>query len=289
MTRTLGVLALLLPLSASCATVRTRTLPPPAATSEATPDDSRSSAAAVPDPADDLRRRALRFELPPPARTDGEVDDLWSTHYHLWLADEVADDGDEVFAVLDPQDDPFPAEEPVHLTGRDWCFMALEGSGRIQRLDGTAVTLNYAAQRDVAVPCDRWLGGRWRSQGRVRFGLARGPYGDGVQDWRLVPYRTLAVDRDQETVPYGTALFVPDAVGDAFEHEGVRYTHDGWFFAADTGGAIVDQHVDTFTGTSTEADLDFVTSSPDAPRFVARRVPEDDPTSRLLADLHRGR
>jgi len=236
---------------------------------------------------DDLRRRALAFDLPPPEATVGDVEDLWSTHYHLWEAGEAPDpDDDDVYAVLDPDDAPFPAEAPVHLTGRDWCFMALEGSGRVTRADGSTITLNYAAQASVAVPCERWLGPRWRSQGAVRFGLASGPYGDGVRAWRLVPYRTIAVDKDQQTIPYGTAVFVPDAVGDAFVHEGVEYTHDGWFFAADTGGAITGRHVDTFTGTSTESGLEHVRDSPDAERFTARRVADEHPVAAALRAMH---
>lgn len=277
MTRLLGVVALLLPLVASCAHPRTRPLP-------ILPE--RPTVPEGPEPLD-LRARASTFDLPPPMRTEGEVTDLWSTHYHLWSSTEEPAGGADVYAVLDPDDVPFPAEAPIHLTGRDWCFMALEGSGRVQRLDGTVVTLNYAAQSDVAVPCERWLGARWRSQGRVRFGLAHGPYGDGVQDWQLVPYRTLAVDCDEQTIPFGAAVFVPAAVGDAFEHEGVAYTHDGWFFAADTGGAITDQHLDTYTGTTEVADLDHVRSDPNAQRFDAQLVPADDPVAELLRDLHR--
>gem|GEM_PF-1757125 len=234
----------------------------------------------------DLRALAARFELPPPAATTGEVPDLWSTHYHLWEAAEVEAGGEDVFAVLDPSEEPFPADSPVHLTGRDWCFMALEGSGRVTRLDGSTITLNYAGQTAVAVPCERWLGERWRSQGSVRFGLAGGPYGDGVQSRRLVPYRTIAVDKNQETIPYGTAVFVPAAVGDAFTHEGVDYTHDGWFFAADTGGAITGRHIDTFTGTATESQLDHVRDSPKAERFEARTVAPDDPVAAVLRALH---
>ncbi len=237
------------------------------------------------DEAEDLLLRALDFTLPPPDAEAGQaVTDLWSTHYHLWLSTEVA--ATEGFVVLDPDDAPFPADEPLHLAGRDWCYTALEGSGRVERLDGSSLTINYASQGDVHVECDRWLGARWRSQGRVRFGLAAGPYGDGVQDYVLVPFRTLAVDRDQETIPWGRAVFVPAAVGQPFDHEGRRYQHDGWFFTADTGGAIRDQHLDTFTGATADNTLAHVTSSPDAPRFDARVLPEDDETALLLERLH---
>lgn len=235
--------------------------------------------------ADPLLQRALDFTLPPPDADAGQaVTDLWSTHYHLWQSTEVA--AQDGFVVLDADDQPFPADDPIHLDGRDWCFTALEGSGQVQRLDDSSITINYAGQGDVHVECDQWLGGRWRSQGRVRFGTAVGPYGDGVEDWVLVPFRTIAVDRDQQTIPYGRAVFVPEAVGQPFDHEGRRYRHDGWFFAADTGGAIRDQHLDTFTGATADNTLGHVTSSPDTPRFDARVLPVDDDVAGLLERLH---
>ncbi len=252
-----------------------RPLPPPVVVADVPPPP--------PAPADpDLAALAAAFDLPPPDAVEADVPDLWSTHYHLWEAAEAAGG----FVLLDPDDRPFPAGDPIALSGRDWCMTALEGSGRVTRADGSAVTVNYAGEGDVAVPCDEFIGRSWRSQGRVRFGFAGGPYGDGVRGWALVPYRTIAVDRDQQTIPYGRAVFVPAAVGDAFVHEGETFTHDGWFFAADTGGAIRDAHIDTFTGTATDASLDFVTSDPHADRFDARLVPADDPVAAILAGLH---
>jgi 3D (Asp-Asp-Asp) domain-containing protein len=234
---------------------------------------------------DPLLQQALDFTLPAPEGEGTRVEDLWSTHYHLWEATEV--DADEGFVVLDPDDQPFPADEPLHLSGRDWCYTALEGSGHVERLDGSSITINYAAQGEVAVPCEQFLGERWRSQGRVRFGLARGPYGDGVAGYVLVPFRTLAVDQDQATIPYGAAVFVPAAVGQPFDHEGRRYLHDGWFFAADTGGAIRDHHLDTFTGATADNTLGHVLSSPDAQRFEARIQAADGAVGRLLETMHR--
>ena len=279
--------ALLTLLLASCARPTTVPLPPPSGASRppagaATPADDRSGDAVVDD---ELLQRALDFTLPPPSDDEGQtLDDLWATHYHLWESVEVP--ADEGFVVLDADDRPFPAEAPLHLSGRDWCFTALEGSGKVRRLDGGSQMLNYAAQGDVHVECDRWLGARWRSQGRVRFGVATGPYGDGVEDYVLVPFRTIAVDRDQETIPYGRAVFVAAAVGQPFDHEGRRYAHDGWFFAADTGGAIRDQHLDTFTGATAENTLGHVTGSPNGARFDARVLPAGHETAALLGDMH---
>ena len=77
-------------------------------------------------------------------------------------------------------------------------------------------------------------------------------------------------------------------MGDPFEHEGVAYTHDGWFFTADTGGAITGPHIDTFTGTATKAQLDHVRDSPDAERFTAKVVPATSKVAEVLRRLHEG-
>ena len=112
-------LVLLLTLAA-CAPARRS----PSTSAAATPTPSNDPTAPEPPapPPPTLRDLALAFELPPPETADlPVVPELWSTHYHLWLADEVAPETPESFAVLDPDDQPYPADAPLHLTGRDWC------------------------------------------------------------------------------------------------------------------------------------------------------------------------
>ena len=199
-----------------------------------------ASASAAPAPA-----LAERFALPAPTLSAPPLR-LWSTHYVLHRGAEVA--ADQGPALLGVGEQPFPAEAPIHLSERDWCYAALEGSAAITRLDGSVLTVNYAGTGPVAVDCGPPLGNaRWRTQGTVRFAAAVGPYGDGVQGYALVPFRTVAVDPAR--IPIGSLLFIPDAVGVPFTHEGEDYTHDGYFFAADVGGAIRGAHIDTFTGT----------------------------------------
>ncbi|MFK7928132.1 MAG: 3D domain-containing protein [Myxococcota bacterium] len=198
-------------------------------------------------------------QLPPPAEGAPELQ-VWSTNYVLHLAEEVASDDGHV--ILAPGDEPFPRAEPIHLTAVDWCQSALQGSARVQRLDGSAVTLNYATSEGVAVDCGPPLGNaRWRSQGRVRFGMAVGPWGDGVRGYQLVPYRTLATDPN--VIPTGSLVYVPSARGVPIEVDGQILAHDGWFFAADVGGAIHGVHIDTFTGTERQVGLPQVTNRAD--------------------------
>jgi len=74
------------------------------------------------------------------------------------------------------------------------------------------------------------------------------PWGIGVQDRALVPFRSVAVDRD--VIEYGTGLYLPalDGVSMPGEAPWGDFTHDGCVVAADTGGAIVGMHVDFFVG-----------------------------------------
>ncbi len=75
------------------------------------------------------------------------------------------------------------------------------------------------------------------------FEVVRCPNGLGVQGYHLLPFRSVAVDRD--VVPIGTELYVPAAVGAKLPDGSV---HDGRFWAHDVGGAINGKHLDLFTG-----------------------------------------
>ncbi len=74
------------------------------------------------------------------------------------------------------------------------------------------------------------------------------PWGTGVQDRALVPYRSIAVDRT--VIPYGTPLWIAELDGVAVPGDAPwgGFTHDGCVLAADTGGGIVGPHVDWFVG-----------------------------------------
>jgi 3D (Asp-Asp-Asp) domain-containing protein len=74
------------------------------------------------------------------------------------------------------------------------------------------------------------------------------PWGYGVQDRALEPYRSFAVDRD--VIEYGTTLWVAELDGVAMPGDPPwgGFVHDGCVIAADTGGGIVGMHVDWFVG-----------------------------------------
>jgi 3D (Asp-Asp-Asp) domain-containing protein len=225
-------------------------------------------------------QQAARFDLSEPSLVEAEPLQVWSTHYVLHDATEVADG----HPLLAPGDVPYPEGEPIHLTARDWCMSAMQGSARIKRLDGSVVTVTYATSEGVAVDCGPPLGNRrWRTQGRVRFSESRGPFGDGVSGFELVPYRTLATD--PKVIPTGSAVYVPSARGTEVQLGGRSVVHDGWFFAADVGGAVRDLHIDTFIGTESDTALPQVTNT--AAKRVDAYIVDDPEVIEELARLHR--
>jgi hypothetical protein len=77
-------------------------------------------------------------------------------------------------------------------------------------------------------------------------------------------------------------LFIPRAIGTSLPDD---KKHDGYFFAADVGSAINDNHIDVFTGTSRSAVFDFVQSTP-SEQFDAF-LAQDAEIVQALTDLHR--
>ncbi|HTJ41623.1 MAG TPA: 3D domain-containing protein [Kofleriaceae bacterium] len=72
------------------------------------------------------------------------------------------------------------------------------------------------------------------------------PWGEGVQDRALVPFRTIAVDRTQ--IAYGTKLYVAELDGVLMPGDPPwgGFVHDGCVVAGDTGARITGAHVDLF-------------------------------------------
>ncbi|HRI20464.1 MAG TPA: 3D domain-containing protein, partial [Panacibacter sp.] len=84
------------------------------------------------------------------------------------------------------------------------------------------------------------------SWGKALWSKSSG-FGDGVKNYKLIPFRTIAVDN--KNIPYGTVIYIPKVKGKMIElPNGEKVEHDGYFFAGDTGGAIKKNHVDVFTG-----------------------------------------
>lgn len=160
----------------------------------------------------------------------------------------------------------YPGERPVErIHGRDGDVLGTFGErfARALRMEGTGRTaggtlLNWAGRhcgpprRVVERVRDRR--GRLRRQVRmeptscfVALDPTRYPFGMGVQGYRLIPYRTVAVDLSR--IPPATPLFVPEMVGVRLP-DGTR--HDGCVVAVDTGGGIRGARLDFFVPTQAE-------------------------------------
>lgn len=185
-----------------------------------------------------------QFDIKQPILTSNNIT-LWGTYYHIWPVKES------------PSGIPFIDQDNKPLSGKvspsDWCKGAIEGTVLLSDESGGKKTLNFLdAKGPSQVDCRTVLGINpiWIDRtGRSRFSLAKGKYGDGVKGFKLVPFRTIAVD--PSVIPYGSALFIPAIKGLEFTlQSGSKARHDGYFFAADTGAAIKGNHIDFFIGTS---------------------------------------
>lgn len=223
------------------------------------------------------------FDLPDPSQNAGQPLQLWATHYFVHSAPSA------------PSGLPFRDRSGKSLSDnvspRDWCLGAIEGTIQVPAKNGLR-TLNYSgiggsSQVNCASvlkidPAKKpWILG----VGRSYFASAKGAYGDGVLDYRLVPYRTIAVDKN--TIRFGTVLFVPQAKGvEIHLPSGDTIKHDGYFFAGDTGGAIKGKHIDVFCGTSATNCFPNFISSDESKTFDAIVVTDPGIVAKLRA-LHK--
>ena len=171
--------------------------------------------------------------------------ELWATYYTVHPARAV-DTGVPLLGLDGEPLGPLLSED-------DWCGAALEGTVSVER-DGTQTVYNYGdSEGPDQVDCTEFYPGLTdeilEAMGRTRFIVSEAPYGYGVMLLLLylVPYKTIAVD--PEFIPYGTILYIPEAKGVEVElPSGETVAHDGFFFTADTGGAIEGNHIDVFAG-----------------------------------------
>jgi N-acetylmuramoyl-L-alanine amidase len=221
-----------------------------------------------------------RFDLPEPATPQpGRAYSLWATYYYLHQAPTIARGN----PLLDPAGTHLGAE----LSDRDWCAAALQGSVAVMNGDQSLGTYNYAGrgatqQVDCSVYYPRL--GTVRDTSRVRFKRSNTPFGEGVSGFMLVPYRTIAVDRS--VIPIGSVVYIPEARGQVVTlPSGATAVHDGYFYAADVGGAIRGNHIDVFIGPSRQNPFPFVRSTANS-SFRAYLV-NDSQIRLALKSLHR--
>jgi 3D (Asp-Asp-Asp) domain-containing protein len=167
---------------------------------------------------------------------------LWATNYHL---PQYLDGTGDV-----PLRDVDGKELGPKLSLREWCKSALEGSIRIVFTDNRVRTYNYHLSNDLFPnDCSAYYP---FNLGKSKFKLANGPFGDGVRNFALKPFRTIATD--PTVIPIGTILYIPEARGAVIAFsKNETILHDGYFFAGDMGGAIKANHIDVFIGTQSDS------------------------------------
>ncbi len=199
---------------------------------------------------------------------------LWATNYRL---PEYVDGSGDV-----PLRDAAGNELGPKIPLGEWCKSALEGSVRIVFKDGSAKTYNYdKTTDDFPNDCSKFYSFKL---GKTKFRVAHGSFGDGIGDFRLAPYRTLATD--PKLIPTGTVIYIPEARGaKIILPTGESVLHDGYFFAGDIGGAIKSNHVDVFIGSNEDSPFfPWITNTSKKP-FKAYIVKDQDIIT-SLTELH---
>lgn len=191
------------------------------------------------------------FTLPQPDLTDSRPLTLWATHYSVPRVQAI-DDG---HPLLDPDGKALGPK----LATRGFCDAGMEGTVQVL-FEGRWRTYNYAGTgSNVQVDCSARYP-RHPATGRSRFRASTKPFGEGSTGARLIPFRSIAVD--PRFIPYGSLLYIPAARGvEISGADGEKFRRDGYFFAADTGGAIRGSHIDVFFGPSRDNPFTFIGSA----------------------------
>jgi 3D (Asp-Asp-Asp) domain-containing protein len=221
---------------------------------------------------------ASDFALPEPKPASMGPDlRLWATHYHTPIVSPAPKTISAAFPLIDREGKWISAP----LRQRDWCEAALQGSVSVQDGKKSTAYIFVDSNGPEQTNCDEFLGNL--SQGiknatrRARFMPVTYALGCGVRNIPLVPFRTIAVDPD--VIPLESVIFVPELRGIKFEYEGKSYTHDGYLFAGDRGGAIHGKHIDVFMVDDGYANFEGLFASTDARTFAAHVVAPDDPAA----------
>lgn len=155
---------------------------------------------------------------------------LWATFYYSKVLSDTKNPND--VALLDMNGKKLGPT----LSQRDWCLAGIEGTAII---DG--IVYNYAGNTGKSqTACSL------KATETVRWMKSPYMYGVGSRNNELRPFYSLATD--PKVIPFGTIVFIPEAVGVKYFLEGEERTHDGYFRADDVGGAIKGNHIDVFIG-----------------------------------------
>jgi 3D (Asp-Asp-Asp) domain-containing protein len=233
-----------------------------------------------------MHAREFTLQEPQPGSLGPDLK-LWATHYHTPVVSPAPETISAAMALIDRSN----REISPKLRVRDWCQAALQGTVSVVEANGTASAYAFA---DSGGPeqanCDQWLGnlsdGIKLATRKARFFKVNYPYGCGVRDIPLMPFRTIAVDPD--VIPVGSVIYVPELRGKPFRFLDRSWNHDGYLFAGDRGGAITGAHIDVFHGNTDQSPFEDLFASTSSRRFEAHKVRADDPAAAALMAAQAG-
>ena len=207
---------------------------------------------------------------------------LWATYYHM---PTVRPSWTSVTAkpLLDRKGNPVSAP----LSTEDWCDAAMQGSVWVDNGKDEPTAYMYVdSGGPEQVVCDRYFGelsDRIKTATRkARFAPFHHPQACDVRAIPLMPFRTVAIDRDRFKM--GTVFFVPELRGKQFWANGEFYTHDGYLIGSDTGGAIEGNHIDMFVEDAAADPLPELVQSTSRHTFEAYVIAKDHPMAIALHD-----
>ncbi|MBP7845001.1 MAG: hypothetical protein KA116_09300 [Proteobacteria bacterium] len=114
-----------------------------------------------------------------------------------------------------------------------------------------------------------------------RYKVTESRFGLGDNDNPLIPFRSIAIDKDHYGVNNGDKVFIPATKGMLVP--GTNIVHDGYWIVNDVGSAISGSRIDLFTGTMHWQDFQDYLKSP--ANFEGNRIAEG---SQKLGDKRLG-
>ncbi len=205
------------------------------------------------------------FKIPPPKNLpDSNKVILWATQYYIH---QMSSGFNISFKDVNGN------SLGLYADTCNFCDAALEGTAFIKDSTGKITVLNFEKTGDTSFVncrnCKKFSATKLNveSWGKALWRVSSG-YGDGVKNYKLIPYRTIAVDNT--FIPYGSVIYISLAKGKMIElPNGQKVEHDGYFFAGDTGGAISENHIDIFTGICLENPFPEIITSDSSKTFEA--------------------
>ena len=199
----------------------------------------------------------LNFQLKIPSENEIQSKfNIWGTYYYIHTFESSG-----TIPLLLKEG----VESGLYADTCDFCIASLEGTVMIRDKKSKTYVLNYSSTSSKnQIDCNKCNKLKNSSLDTKRLGsvvweFTEG-FGQGIENFNLVPFRTIAVDN--QFIPYGSIVFIPKIKGLIFtDDSNQKYTHDGYFFAGDTGSAIKENHFDFFIGLKKENPFSTIITS----------------------------